>query len=249
MKSGKGRGNSTPWMENLEMSKTKVMHIAGWMAVMVVFFGVAGCVTPGPVQETPQAPAPETASAPASQTGKETPPGQLPEGLDGFIITETAEMSEIDRKAFDEAVTLLNTEAYGRAIEILEKIVAHTPRVAAPYINLGIAFARTDKPDEAEAQFKKALALVPGHPVAGNECALLFRKKGRFDEARALYEQVLAGYPNYYPVHRNLGILCDLYLGDLQSALNHYQIYSQAMPKDDKVKLWIADLKARVGAE
>lgn len=227
------------------MSKQRATRITGWMAVTVIFFGIAGCVTPGPVRETPPAPEPAT----KSQTGAETPAGQLPEGLDGFKITEAAEMSATDRKAFDEAVALLNTEAYDQAIEILEKIVAHTPRVTAPYINLGIAFARTDKSEEAETQFKKALALVPGHPVAGNECALLFRKNGRFEEARAMYEQVLAGYPNYYPVHRNLGILCDLYLNDLQSAMNHYQTYSQAMPKDDKVKLWIADLKARMGAE
>ena len=96
---------------------------------------------------------------------------------------------------------------------------------------------------------KKALELVPGHPVASNECGLLYRKKGRFDEARAMYEQALAAYPNYYPAHRNLGILCDLYLNDLESAMAHYQVYSQAMPKDNKVKLWIADLQARMGGK
>lgn len=239
------RRNDALRMEKAEMKILKIKHMAGGMALAAMVALATGCVTPKPVQKAPEAPAPEA----AREAAKETPPGQLPDGRDGFLITETAQMSAADRRAFGEAVELLNTEAYDQAIEILKNVVAHAPGVTAPYINLGIAYARTDKTEEAEAQFKKALELVPGHPVAGNECGLLFRKKGRFEEARAMYEQVLDAYPNYYPVHRNLGILCDLYLNDLQSALNHYQIYSQAMPKDAQAKLWIADLQGRMGAK
>lgn len=227
------------------MKRLKIKHIAGWVALAAMVTLATGCGTSKSVQKAPQAPAP----AAAPEAAKETPPGQLPDGRDGFMITETAAMSGADRKAFDEAVALLNTGTYGRAIAILAKIVAQSPGITAPYINLGIAYARTDKTEEAEAQFKKALELVPGHPVAGNECGLLYRKQGRFEEARTMYEKTLAGYPNYYPAHRNLGILCDLYLNDLESAMTHYQIYSQAMPKDGQVKLWIADLKTRMGTK
>ncbi len=227
------------------MNILKIKHIAGWMAAAAIVIVANGCGTTKPVQKVSQ----PTAPAAAPEAAKETLPGGLPDGRDGFIITETAKMSAADRRAFQEAVALLNTGTYDQAIEILEKITANAPGVTAPYINLGIAYARTDKSEAAEAQFKKALELVPGHPVASNECGLLYRKKGRFDEARAMYEKALAAYPNYYPAHRNLGILYDLYLNDPESAMVHYQVCSQAMPKDDKVKLWIADLQARMGGK
>lgn len=226
------------------MKHLKLRQYAVWMAIASILILATGCVTMGPAQKEPV----PQATAPAPEPAKETPPGLLGDGRDGFIITEKAGMSGADRNAFDKAVAHLKAEAYSDAIAILEKIVAGSPVVSAPYINLGIAYARTEKIDEAEAQFKKALELVPGHPVAGNECGLLYRKKGRFEEARAVYEKTLAAYPNYYPVHRNLGILCDLYLNDLESAMIHYQTYSQAMPKDAHVKLWIADLQGRLGA-
>jgi len=225
------------------MKTRKTKHITAWAAVFTVMVMAAGCGIQKPLQKAPQAPAAASADA------EELPPGRSTDGRDGFIITEKAAMSGVDRKAFDEAVALLNAGTYDRAIEILEKIVEHAPGVTAPHIDLGIAYAHTDKGEAAEAQFKKALELVPGHPVASNECGLLLRKKGRFDEARAMYEQALAAHPNYYPVHRNLGILCDLYLNDLESAMTHYRIYSQAMPKDEQVKLWIADLKSRMGGK
>jgi len=83
--------------------------------------------------------------------------------------------------------------------------------------------------------------------VASNEYGLLLRKAGRFAEGRVVYEKSLAVFPEFYPIHKNLGILCDLYLHDLVCAGDHYEIYSKGMPKDEQVKKWIADLHARLG--
>lgn len=201
--------------------------------------------------QVPQKPAPVPVVPPQSAENKSAAAlvAPLQDGRQGFVINETVRMDEASRSDFEAAVALFNEGAYDKAIELFKKVVAQSPGVTAPYIDLGMAYQQINKPELAEAQFKTALELVPGHPVASNQYGLLFRKSGRFDEARKMYEEALARFPDYYPLNRNLGILCDIYLDDLQCALTQYQTYSQAMPEDNKVKIWIADVKGRLGTK
>jgi Flp pilus assembly protein TadD len=211
----------------------------GILGLLVAIGILAGCATDGRSK-------PDFATA-GSSAAQGSSVARLPEGREGFVIQEDAQLDEDSRRNFERAVALLNDQDYGQAVELLKNLIDRSPGVTAPYINLAIAYRQLGKPEEAEAHLKSALELVPGHPVACNEFGLLYRKSGRFSEARAMYEQAIARFPDYYPVHRNLGILCDLYLGDLQCALEHYEIYSRARPADEQVRLWIADLRLRMG--
>lgn len=182
-----------------------------------------------------------------SSVSKEPSVARLEDGREGFIITEVPTMDEASRRDFDRAVAMLKEQDYGRAIELLEKVIERSPGVTPPYIDIAIAYLRAGKPEQAEKHLQTALTLFPGHPVACNEYGLLYRKTGRFAEARAIYEKSIALFPEYSPLHKNLGILCDLYLNDPACAFEQYEIYSKAMPQDAQVKLWIADVRTRLG--
>lgn len=209
---------------------------------------LAGCSSAKQARPEPAAVPPVAAAEPAPPP---PPPGptvvRFTDGREGFVITEPASTDAGVRADFAQASALIGTGEYEPAIALLEKVIAASPEATAPHINIAIAYQRLNRIEPAEAHLKTALELIPGHPLASNEYGLLLRKAGRFAEGRAIYEKALAAFPEYYPIHKNLGILCDLYLRDPACALEHYESYRKGMPKDEQVKLWVADLHTRLG--
>jgi Tfp pilus assembly protein PilF len=200
---------------------------------------LAGCAAKATISETP---------APVAALRDQEPSVvRLENGQQGFIIRENPKMDGESRSEFERAVSLMNDGKHDKAIELLTKVIERQPGVTAPYINIAIAYRRTNKPEQAEQNLKTALGLFDVHPVAGNEYGMLLRKAGRFKEAREVYEKVIARFPEYLPVHKNLGILCDLYLDDPACALKEFEIYSEGMPSDPQIKTWIAELRMRPG--
>jgi len=224
-----------------------MVTIAGYLLLAVGLSLLAGCATAGKAKVEPAEPTPAAAAKPSPSLPTGPSVVHFTDGREGFLITDPSGMDTQLRADFDQASAMIKEAKYGKAIELLEKIIAQLPEKTAPHINLAIAYRQINKPEQAEQHLKKALGFIPGHPVASNEYGLLLRKAGRFAESRAIYEKALAAFPEYHPIHKNLGILCDLYLKDLACALEHYEIYGKAMPKDEQVKLWLADVQTRLG--
>ncbi len=167
----------------------------------------------------------------------------------GFTITEPVSVSDSVRHDYEQALMLLEQGQTAHGLAMLEGVVGEAPDVSGPRIDLGIAQHRAGDLESAEEHLRKALELNPDHPVAHNELGIIYRKTGRFAEARRSYEAALAVYPGYHHARRNLGVLCDLYLADLECALSNYEAYMTTVPGDDQAAMWIADLRNRMGRQ
>jgi Flp pilus assembly protein TadD len=165
----------------------------------------------------------------------------------GFTITESARISADVRLDYAEAQRFLSAGDLQAGIRILEAIVTAAPDLSAPRIDLGIAYHRLGDLEAAERHLLLAVQANPNHPTAHNELGIIYRKTGRFAAARDSYLAALAVFPGYHYARRNLGILCELYLGDLDCALENYQAYMTAVANDDETSMWISDLRYRAG--
>jgi len=165
----------------------------------------------------------------------------------GFTIIEEARITTDVRSDYDRALALLQQGRDEEGIALLEAVAEAAPDLSAPRIDLGTAYHRVGDLEAAEKSLLKAIELNPDHPMAHNELGIVYRKTGRFAEARASYEAALSIYPGFHYARRNLAVLCDLYLADLNCALENYEAYMATVPDDQEASMWIADLRNRLG--
>jgi Tfp pilus assembly protein PilF len=161
-------------------------------------------------------------------------------------LNEDGSSSIPPEKAYGYAVKELNKQQFESAVALLEIAVKQDDAGAKQFVNMGIAYSRTEQYEESLKYLTKALALAPGNADILNEIGLLYHEQGKFDLSRQQYVRALSSNPLHMNVNYNLGVLCDLYKEDLDCAIKHYKQYLASSGVDDKqVKVWLKDLAKR----
>jgi Tfp pilus assembly protein PilF len=153
------------------------------------------------------------------------------------------------KATYAQAVSAVKAGEDTKAIQLFTGLTQEYPDFSASFTNLGLLYLKREKLTEAEHAFKQAITINPADAVAYNHLGVVFRQRGQFDQARQAYENALRIKPGYASAHLNLGILNDIYLQNLETALQHYQRYQNLTgDADQQVAKWIVDLERRVNS-
>jgi tetratricopeptide (TPR) repeat protein len=177
------------------------------------------------------------ASAPTEPAALASPGGRA----------SVAEIPAAVQTLYEQAVAAM---AAGDTIEAelqFRAFLLQNPGYPGAHVNLAILLAGKGDDEAALQNIQTALSLDPQHAAALNQLGMLERRKGRFLEAESAYMKAVTASPDYALAHYNLGVLNELYLQRLDSALEHFERYLEYGGEDKQVSKWVADLKRRIG--
>ncbi len=138
------------------------------------------------------------------------------------------------------------------ALAIAAWFVVHIPIVGLPgptvagYSNLARMFARSGKPDDAIANYQKALLIEPQNAVVHYNLGTLLGMRGQIEQSKKHLQQAVSVDPNYAEAHSNLGNIF-LLLGDVKEASLNYRRALELDPgfDDTRFNLGMALLRAK----
>lgn len=153
------------------------------------------------------------------------------------------------KQEFARGHAAMKAKKYQQAVGIWTLMTETYPKLAGPYVNLGIANWRLGNNTEAENAFKFAIETNRYNMDAYAQLGILYREQGKFIDAEQTYLQALQVWPHHLDSIINLGVLYDLYMGRLSDALPYYRLSQRVAPEPSKqMKGWIVDLERRIAA-
>ncbi len=213
-----------------------------WLAAILLSTTLAGCSQLGGLGKPPAAP---KVQQPADSDGEDRPT-QVASTPNPYLANPVSAPRQA-QALFAQALTALQGQQWQKAEVLLQELTVEHPQLSGPWLNLGIVYRRTDRLEQAQQAFAQAIAANGKNLDAYNQLAVVKREQGDFAGAEGLYLQALEVWPQHAASHRNIGILYDLYLGQFDKALLHFESYQQLQQEPDRqIAGWIIDLKRRL---
>ncbi|HEX9242423.1 MAG TPA: tetratricopeptide repeat protein [Anaeromyxobacter sp.] len=92
-------------------------------------------------------------------------------------------------------------------VTLWSDVVARSPSKARPHLNLGMAYWRSGRLEDAIHEYRETIRLGPEVPEAHYDLGLVHEAKGQLDDAIAEYREAILLDPAYARPHNNLGVL------------------------------------------
>ncbi len=151
---------------------------------------------------------------------------------------------------YEQAISAAKAGNVKKSIALLERVTQANPEFAVAYTDLGLQYLQANELDKAERAFEKSISLDSADFVAYNHRGVIQRKRGNFTSAKEMYLAALKHNPNYANAHLNIAVLYDIYMYDLERAMQHYKKYQLLTGNQDAlVGKWIVDLERRISVK
>lgn len=159
---------------------------------------------------------------------------------------DDALVTPVVKESYIAAISAMKSGDLNKAQTLLNKLILKNPNISNAHVNLAIIYIQQKLIDKAKISLEQALKLNPNNVYALNQLGIIHRKNGDFSASKNAYEKAISIDSDYSLAYLNLGILYDLYLYDLQNAIQYYKKYQElTKSQDKKVEKWIIDLERR----
>ncbi len=119
-------------------------------------------------------------------------------------------------------ITLGHSAVYRNDISFWENAVKHSPNSYFAHTVLGQRYYAQGRPDLAEREFQKSLALRPGDPLIENDLGLVLMEQGKWAGAEKVFVSAVGNLPDDPNLRKNLGLVYTK-LGDWPGAETQYR--------------------------
>jgi len=164
-----------------------------------------------------------------------------------------SEQIEIPAEAAQQFSLAVKTMGEGKAQEAEAQFVALTqtyPQLSGPFANLGVIYAQKKEWEKAEGALQTAVQKNKKNAKAFNQLGLVYRQQGQFKKAEQAYLDAIAVDAQFADAYLNMGILADIYLGDMARAVKYYEKYQTLLGEPDRrVAGWLVDINRRLGTK
>jgi len=156
--------------------------------------------------------------------------------------------SEI-KKAYKQTASFIRQKQYPNALNLMIKIKGEYPQLSGPNYQMARIYLLQKQYEKSIVQVDASIEKNPRNYYSMSLKGVILKNQGKFKEAKLNYLKAIETFPNYSKSHLNLGVLADVYLGELSLALSEYKIYmSLTSNKDKRVANWVLEVERRLKA-